>query len=218
MDQILLNYFHENPVDLDEYVWPRGNPVCAEETIRQRFELAEAFKQGCPKEKFRVAEEFVRVWGGVTRNKPERILEYVSEEPDDTRIRPVKGIATWSKILSIRDPEQFLIFDARVSFSLNAVFEHAGHGSDVVFFPKLPGRNTVLRNALLRQQALGRAWNIDLTLQGGLLYPAYLALLHSISKQLDVPSIHLEMMLFARAPAFAQALWPQPTTESDVSA
>lgn len=54
----------------------------------------------------------------------------------------ISGVASYSKVLAIRDPKAYAIYDARVAVSLNAIQLIAGC-SEGWIFPFLPGRNKV---------------------------------------------------------------------------
>jgi hypothetical protein len=83
---------------------------------------------------------YVKEWGGVKSNKIETLFEYIQLAPNILIGRGERGIASWSKMLSIRDPENYAIYDARVAMSLNTISLIKATKSDV-FFPQLSSRN-----------------------------------------------------------------------------
>jgi len=48
-------------------------------------------------------------------------LGYINQADAERPSTPFSGIASYSKIFSIKDPDRYAIFDARVSASLNAI-------------------------------------------------------------------------------------------------
>ncbi len=214
---IITRYFLDNPPDLDEYVWPPRNPVPVLETLAARNEWSQKYNRADQREKFIIANNFVREWGGIFRNRPETIRDYVNSAHDNV-LRGAAGIATWSKILCLLDPEQYLIFDARVTFTLNVIIESSlveGEVAQPIYFPKLTGRNTAIVAARNRQAQIGGTWPVAPFFEGATLYPNYCSILFKVAQRLrqrnmpEVTATHLEMMLFARAPILAEHIWRQ---------
>lgn len=59
--------------------------------------------------------------GWVPGNKPETLKSYVDRSEVELAAYRIDRVATWSKILVIREPNQYAILDARVAASLNAL-------------------------------------------------------------------------------------------------
>lgn len=95
--------------------------------------------------RLQIAKVIVSDWGGVRANRPETLEKYVKAISDKAPPTPLQGIASYSKIFSIVRPDQFSIYDARVSGCLNAVQINAGIGQGVAF-NYVPGRNNVVGN------------------------------------------------------------------------
>jgi len=68
-----------------------------------------------------LADTYIRKWGGLVANKLSTIGKYTSASSGELIAMGSKGIASWSKLLAIRDPRRFPIYDARVAFSMNAI-------------------------------------------------------------------------------------------------
>ena len=83
---------------------------------------------------------YVKDWGGVKTNRKSTFDEYLESPSEDLIKRGDKGIASWSKMLSVRDPTIFAIYDARVAISLNTISLLNSSESNL-FFPQLSSRN-----------------------------------------------------------------------------
>lgn len=68
------------------------------------------------------------------------MLTYINANVDQLISLGSKGIATWSKILSIRNPSKYAIYDARVAVSLNSIQKIYDVESPILF-PQLASRN-----------------------------------------------------------------------------
>jgi hypothetical protein len=97
----------------------------ADDLPRQNIELkrhlASHWASAALDEKIRIATWIVSDWGGIRRNSPMTILGYVNQADAERPATPFFGISSYSKILSIKDPHRYAIFDARVAASLNAI-------------------------------------------------------------------------------------------------
>ena len=140
---------------------------------------------------------YVRDWGGVKRNSEATLDNYIQSSPENLIARREKGIASWSKILSVRDPSSYVIYDARVAMSLNTIsFIKANDLS--VCFPQISSRNKkiVAAQAKVKLYAKHHALRAQKSF-----YEFYLNLL----RQAEVECGHkfdiqtAEMILFANA-------------------
>lgn len=110
-----------------------------EESIDLRNFLNEKIRRGNY-----VAESqiwYVKDWGGVKGNKQSTLLSYVDMTNEELLSLGIKGISTWSKMLCIRNPEEYAIYDTRVAFTLNGL-QRLYEVSDPYLFPLLSSRNT----------------------------------------------------------------------------
>jgi hypothetical protein len=207
---VLRTYLEAEVGGLDaSYRWamprlPPPVPVALEggslaaQTIRLRAALAEAWAtEAVPR--MALASWYVRKWGGIGRLSDRALSEYVIASDAQLADHRTYGVASWSKVLALRSPNQFAIFDARVSASLNALLLLAGRRDCV--FPALPSRNTkiVAFQRWLRE-------NGDLAGRGALPKPylRYSVALRDASAGLGSGGLlKAEMILFAQAEVLA---------------
>ena len=154
-----------------------------------------------PARRVELARYIVATWGGVKRNHPATLASYVTRKPREIIADGSRGIASWSKVLCIRDPSQYAIYDARVSMSLNAL-QVAEKVERPSLFPILSSQN---RSAMPRaRQGLMRHMQSNdwLLKDGRTFYSDYLRLLHDAAEESSVkpkPDIMtLEMLLFSK--------------------
>jgi len=95
--------------------------------------------------RLQLAKVIVSDWGGVRGNKPETLEKYVKAISEQALSTPLQGVASYSKILAIAQPNQFAIYDARVAGCLNALQINAGIQKGMAF-NYVPGRNNVVGN------------------------------------------------------------------------
>jgi|ERR1700683_5034105 len=88
--------------------------------MRLRRVLSEIWKNE-PTRRPEIAAWYVRDWGGIKSNRKETIDKYVCLSEADLTALNMQGVATWSKILVVQNPDTYAIFDARVSAALNAL-------------------------------------------------------------------------------------------------
>lgn len=148
---ILRSYVAAHVDRLDDcYSWPMprvpppiavtlGVGSLAAQTLRLKAELATAWvTEAVPR--ISLASWYVRNWGGIRRLSDRALMEYVMATEAALADHRTSGVASWSKVLALRNPRQFAIFDARVAASLNALLVLAGRRD--CMFPALPSRNT----------------------------------------------------------------------------
>lgn len=132
----LLQYFQQpgNAINLEDYLWPRRNPVGAEETIQQRHRMSEDFhaSAGRPEAQFEIARRIVVEWGGINSLSHDVLAAYVQEDEEMTVVRGLSGIASWSKVLAVKDPSKYMIYDARVAFAINYIIHQHDHDLELV--------------------------------------------------------------------------------------
>ncbi len=136
----------------------------------------------------------------------------------------ISGVASYSKVLAIREPETFAIYDARVAVSLNAIQLIAGC-PDGWFFPYLPGRNKITGDTIgnrgfstctkFKSEAVLKRHPDWKLIPRRSSYAQYLELLHTLHQEMPEISIQeMEMALFADAEALAQILIDVSTQKS----
>jgi hypothetical protein len=206
LEAILSDYFVTARPALDEvYGWEipkhcpfdfqRGSGSCAKANMRLRRVLSEIWKNE-PTRRPEIAAWYVRDWGGIKSNRKETIDKYVCLSEADLTALNMQGVATWSKILVVQNPDTYAIFDARVSAALNAL-QLAKGVQKPILFPQLPSRNTKIKKF---QEWLGRQ-SFD---KQRPTYRDYVSLLSAVARKsgLNAPE-EVEMVLFANAEVLA---------------
>jgi hypothetical protein len=207
---ILANYFARERLCLDErYSWEipqnipndfglfdRGIDSPARANIRLRRFLRKAWMDK-PSQQLNIAKWYVRTWGGIRANKEETIMRYVRLSESDLAALAIEGVATWSKILCVRNPETYPIYDARVCASLSAIQLAKGVKVPIVF-PQVPSRNGKI--AEFQRLLERRSSDAVIKIKRSVAYGEYVTLLSTVSRKtgLDSPE-EVEMVLFANA-------------------
>lgn len=197
------------------YLWPKkGKSLSLEETIElkmaKHLEWRSADQASDAEGKLRIARFIIERWGGIRRNKLSTINHYLELAEEQKTFR-LKGVASYSKILSIVNPNEFAILDARVLVSLNAV-QLIDRQKAGILFPYLDGRNSTTGNAVTKSgfryierfrqdSSLFDGWK---RLDKDAVYVIYLDVLRRISKRLGKNLYLLEMSLFADAEKLAE--------------
>ncbi|WP_124421333.1 hypothetical protein [Pseudomonas sp. CMR5c] len=168
------------------------------------YERARTLKRGLsgqwalfPEKRTDIANYAVKTWGGVGANLATTMQGYVQAVSEGGVPATHKGIASWSKVAAFSDPGLHAIFDARVSFSLNAIQLLQGRGQHC-WFPHLPGRNNLLNGCWPRLKVMARqqGWLRIGTRQ---VYARYIELITNVAGQLGVDIDDIEMLLFSKA-------------------
>ncbi|WP_431158827.1 hypothetical protein [Winogradskyella poriferorum] len=94
-----------------------------EQNIQLKQDLNKLWaKTNNQEEKENLIKYYIRDWGGIRTNRPETIKKYTASTTEELiNTLGKRGIASWSKALVVKDSENYAIFDARVSISLNCV-------------------------------------------------------------------------------------------------
>lgn len=79
-------------------------------------------------------------WGGITTGKDDESLKKCLEQANNKNY-DFNRIASWSKHIAFKYPEEYAIYDARVIYSLNWLLFKAGSKR---YFPAPSGRNSVM--------------------------------------------------------------------------
>lgn len=204
MSRSINAFFERDPSSLVAYKWPNNaKGLNQEQTIELKARLAEEWKQSDPNSKLKLAHKIVYEWGGVRRNQPETLKRYVERADMAAPPLPLAGIASYSKIFTIADPERYVIYDARVAAALNAVqLLHYDAGGHYICFNYVPGRNVTINGEngfvkrFSRQRLIAMGWQ---PVRRDDTYQTYLTLLKTLSKKRGEPLHSFEMTLFANA-------------------
>lgn len=174
-----------------------GNAFSQNENLKKQ--LSSQYQTASPDQKIELIRYYIAVWGGVRRNSAEKISAYALKPPSELIANGVAGIASWSKALSIREPDRYAIYDARVAVSLNAL-QIIHKVAKPVLFPLLTGQNKIINSGSKRLagHAAKDAW---CKVAPELFYDEYNALLAKVASSLGVKHYAVEMALFTKAPA-----------------
>jgi len=177
-----------------------------ENILLKHFMNREWHSTECGENRIKRANDIVSKWGGIRTNDPKTLRNHIQLANNPNPMTPIKGIASYSKILSIVDLNRYAIYDARVAACLNAI-QFTGNVKEPVFFSYVPSRNSIIGgnktspgflrfSDFKRRKLVGSGWS---NVQRNQTYAAYLELLRKCSETLETPIYHLEMVLFSRA-------------------
>lgn len=142
-------------------------------------------------EKEKIAQLFVNEWGGIRGHKDGTLRDYVSQTPDQLIDRGLAGIATWSKILTLIDPDRYAIYDARVAAALNLTLQRTGLTQWGFPMPQsFAGSSRRAEYARLK-----RVFNGSF-LAAPIAYRWYLKILDEIARRSNTDKQRVEMALF----------------------
>jgi hypothetical protein len=201
LQSILAEYFVNARSNLDiDYDWDvpekapipfvKGTDSCAQANIRLRRELRNVWITE-PARRYELANWYVRVWGGIRRNESETIRAYCDSSEEQLASSTWKGIATWSKILVIRNPDKYAIYDARVGAAILALQLLKRTTTPILFF-HVPSRNKDIKEFQFRVKQI--PGSKDHT------YKDYVTLLTTVAKRSGLISPEeIEMVLFAHS-------------------
>ena len=191
---------------------PRGIRVVGkgdfEENVDLKYKLHQAWLKLSPKQEyktlFELSKYYVSTWGGVHRNGDKTLERYILSNPDKLiDSQKEKGIASWSKILCIRNPDKYAIFDARISFAMNALqILSTIPAKDFFRFPNLPSRNGQIKEFQPKFQKYFEKNGVSKTYN---FYTKYLEVLKSIEFK-NYKLCELEMLLFSATNELAEKL------------
>jgi hypothetical protein len=172
------------------------------QNLNLKHELTNQYKKVSKdkKEIKKLIKYYIYDWGGIHKNSDTTLNSYCDKSPVDLIKNGKKGIASWSKALTVVNYKEYAIFDARVSVSLNGlILQYLGESAE--FFPILPTRNKEIKefNQKLRQK-INRQDIIDSVL----FYQTYLGIIKMVAKELNVDIAEVEMCLFAYSEEIAR--------------
>ncbi len=201
------DWYRWRPIDAkrvpDDVSLPEGNEY--QQNLALKRALARAYRDGDEGRRVELTAYYVRDWGGIRSNRPDKLHRYALASPAELVALGDAGVASWSKALCIRDPETFAIYDNRVAFSLAALQALQIDGQGVLFPTLGSSRNKQIKAALLLvlRIAEGRRWRREPVTT---YYRSYLRLLGEVATELGVALASVEMLLFAAAPGLATAV------------
>lgn len=160
-----------------------------------------------------IANWIIYNWGGIRSNDTKTIKRFVAMLDVENSPTPLKGVASYSKLLAFYDLERYAIYDARVAVSLNAIQIIAGV-TDGVAFPYVSGRNNITGHAgkkigfsCLKKFSPAELCKIPskwIKIENDAAYVVYIELLKNLKRQLTRNEIYtMEMALFSQAELLA---------------
>jgi len=179
-----------------------------------RYHLAKRWPTATKQERMHFARWIVRDWGGIKRNSPDTIKRHLALAEQTEPLTPFSGVASYSKILSIKDPTAYAIFDARVAYSLNAIqlAQSAKEANPAGFlvFPCPPGQNREISGEgkkpgymdILGRPALLSRGFIFIDKKDA--YEVYLKLLRLVCEKSQQSMLDVEMELFGKVFHFCE--------------
>lgn len=210
----LVNFSKDNIGNLSSiYNWPinleylpvelniKGNDLYAK-NIDLRFQLNSSYlKSNTFEEKYNLLKWYIYNWGGVKTNNQETLELYTSSSPQELIERGSKGIASWSKALSIINPQEYAIYDARVAMSLNAL-QIINNVDNPLYYPPLLSRNKTINSCKDQIKPVLQKWK---KVKDQEFYQTYLNLLKDVASDIGNDTSHhdIEMLLFAYAEELA---------------
>jgi hypothetical protein len=207
LETVLANYFVANRPTLDDvYRWNipddvpfgsfnRGTDSSAQANARLKRFLAEVWKKE-PAQRMDIATWYVSVWGGIRANKIGTIERYVCLSEEQLAASDLQGVATWSKILTVRNPNYYPIYDARVAASLNAL-QLVSAIKEPILFPQVPSRNSKIAHF---HKLISRRFPEAIRVPRSRAYEDYVSLVGAVARKSGLASPdEVEMILFANA-------------------
>lgn len=186
---------------------PVGNQYT--KNVALKLQLNQLWTAADRNQRFDLAKYYVSTWGGVRGNKDSTLMKYVLETPTSMIGDGIKGIASWSKVLCIRNPRKYAIFDARVSTALNCS-QIIGGVRNGELFPLLAGQNQTIKgaNAKIKAHAQAHGWS---DIDRSKCYKIYLDLINNVArtcKLKDTQIYTIEMLLFSYAEILVAKAFP----------
>jgi hypothetical protein len=185
-------------------VLPIGSPYV--QNVALKLQLRDMYSTADDDLRQKITRYYIVKWGGIRRNTKENIRSYALDTPASLIARGSKGIASWSKALCIRCPNEYAIYDARVALSLNCL-QIISPVNAPILFPLLLGQNKLIKlgNRMVLQYASAHGWAVAHERE---FYRQYNSILSSAGQLLGANLYTLEMLLFAKAPELLQEAFP----------
>ena len=121
------------------------NKTSFEANVKLKTRLNEVWNAN-PNLRREIVEWVVAIWDGIKGNQPQTLDFYCSRASREDPSTPFSRISSFSKILAIKDPDKYAIYDARVVINLNAI-QMIYQVSSGMAFPYVSGRNRITSDA-----------------------------------------------------------------------
>ena len=180
----------------DGIILPEGNQYSKNIALKESLHLKWKSEKDIDKKGIYIAY-YIRDWGGIRGNKMESLREYQEKNSDYLIKKGVKGVASWSKALVLHNPNEFAIFDARVSASLNCL-QIIDSVECKELFPVLASQNKTITMANKKFKEISKSEKWDKKKEF-FFYKEYLNILKRVAEELDTNISTVEMLLFAKA-------------------
>jgi hypothetical protein len=191
--------FNLNDFPSEDYIQCGSNPYERSRNLRNMIHN-EIINNSPLSESYQIW--YVKNWGGVKTNKLKTLQYYLNSNTDELISLGSKGIATWSKILSVRNPICYAIYDARVAISLNSI-QKLYLTQESILFPQLVSRNT---SFVIPTQRLINQSEFFTKKTPSDFYRTYLDILSkSVSNNKNYDIQDAEMVLFSNAEKLSSA-------------
>jgi hypothetical protein len=185
-------------------VLPAGSAYA--QNVALKLQLSRMYSTADDHLKEEITRYYIVKWGGIKKNTDDNIRSYALDHPTSLIAKGSKGIASWSKALCIRSPNEYAIYDARVALSLNCL-QIISQVDTPIVFPLLLGQNKLIRlgTKMVLRYAYAHGWAV--AHESGF-YRQYNSILSSAAQLLGANLYTLEMLLFAKAPELLQEAFP----------
>jgi hypothetical protein len=190
-----------------------------EANVALKKDLSQRWKNE-PYSREEITKWVISDWGGIRGNRKSTLNNYYLQSLQSSPKTPLKGIASFSKVLAVKDSKKYAIYDARVAVSINAIQIIAKTDKGIAF-PYLAGRNNITGNSTSKPRRGFSTMNEvaikTLTskptswtkVQKDEAYEIYINLLQKVSTDLRIPVCNLEMALFSQAEELACRIFPR---------
>ena len=203
------NYRWTLPNNVLKGFTPNENDSLYKQNISLKKFITKEWKNNNYNSKKTIASWIVKDWGGIRSISEKRLKEYEDRMKNNHNYTPLKGIASYSKILAAAFPEDYAIYDARVAASLNAI-QLLNPSEGNIAFHYLAGRNNIVGNKIKKigftedqrysvKNLISPNHNF-LPINKNNIYSTYINLLKNIiQKNANFKLYECEMVLFSQA-------------------
>ena len=205
----------------DVYRWPRNRRIPLDrlhgihvdipddesfyqQNVELKRQLSEIWKTADADQRFEIARWIIKDWGGISAIGDDKVRIFVRDAERKADIGCADRAASCSKVLATVWPDEFCIYDSRVSVSLKAVQLLAGIPPMVVFAfvqgrGKLTRKGSGFTSRTEFKRVLARLEHQWQFVHKDDSYSLYNSVMRRLARELSRPPHDLEMLLFAEA-------------------